>query len=697
MRLAAAVFLALATAPYMAAAEPVRGEFCAGAAPCREMTCGQTIEPEPEARTYTFARSAAARYDIGILGGGTTRIPCDGKVSVELHLEVPSLPHGAVVSLTIAATSDEKASWRIRLTERELKAPIQLSGPAGAYTLRFESDRHKPLVKTIELGATTTVLNAKLEAFPALTGRVIDRSTGVPIAGVLITGEPKFGRAVSNAAGQFSLSLDPNDWPKTLTFSAGGYAELVIPAPPARTNAAIGDVGVSRGGSIVVQLQEPKAGDVATLELYRMLNDGRRLGPLVRSVHLEKGADSRISKFENVEPGDYVVMAVGGEMCEKLAEPVVVTSAAESQLPLSVIPFQLRVKARSQGEALPNAHVAIRNRDMFWTAEINADDSGIAAVTLWQGGRFNATVDSSGTPYLERRVIERNEDTEWVIDIPALEVTGVVLDAATGQPIPRAGVALTMESAQGYQMSVHTDAGPDGTFRFAPVSYGEHTLKAAARGYPVRELTYTFKEPEMRHSVTVKLDSAPPIRLSVTDSHGNPIADARALQFNGLTRRGLASTDGGGTVDVLVPPGEMRDVFVVPRDGSLAFVRLAAPARDMTLTVPDGGSRLVLRAETDGGKAIPNVAVVARYNGIVIPYEVLVALMARQGRQTASDAQGQIVFDHMPAGVYEFWPVGSVAELHEVAVGAGPNAPVRIAAGPGENVAVMTFEPAAKP
>jgi hypothetical protein len=403
-------------------------------------------------------------------------------------------------------------------------------------------------------------------------------------------------------------------------------------------------------------------------------------------------------KFANVEPGDYVVMAVGNEEWEKLGEPVSVTAADESRLPVTIVPFQLRVQTRSHGEPLPNAQVALRNRDMFWQGRIRTDGAGTATVTLWQDGRFNATVETSGsTPYLERRTIERNEGTEWVIDIPALEVTGVVVDGTTGQPVPNAGVALNMESSAGYQLAVHTEAGADGTFRFAPVPYGEHTLKAAARGYPVTEMTYTFREPEARHNVMVKLEPAPPIRLTVTDARANPIAAARAFQFTGLTPRGLGVTDSAGNVDVLVPPGEMRDVFVVPRDGSLAFIRLAASAKNTTVAVPDGVSRLVLRAVAEGGKPIPNVAVVIRYNGIVIPYEVMVALTTRQGAQVASNAQGQIVLDHMPAAVYEFWPVGSTAELREVAAGVGPSAPVRIAAAPGENVAVMTFEPVTKP
>jgi 5-hydroxyisourate hydrolase-like protein (transthyretin family) len=696
MRVVAAFSIAVLIALPSAAAEVVRGKLCVTGTPCAESLCSQSIDPNPEPRTFTFTRSGTNRYDFGVLDAGATRISCDEKGSIELLLEVPALPRGGIVRLAIS-TPDAQKSWTLQFSERQPESRIHLSGPPGKFDIRLQSDGYVAWQKTIDLATTTTLITAKLQPFPALTGRVVDRATGTPVAGALITTNGRSGRAIATASGQFALALDPNEWPKTLRISAGGYAEMLLPAPAARSAAALGDVAVSRGGTIAVQLRQPKPGTVVALELHRVVDEGRRLGPLVRTLRLDKGSELQTPKFDNVERGDYLVVAVGLEEWEKLGEPVTVVPAEESRLPISVVPFRLRVETRLKGEPIPKAHVALRNRDMFWTAGIKTDEAGVAVVTLWQGGRFNATVDSPGTPYLERRVIERNEDTEWVIEIPAREVTGIVIDGATGKPVRNAGVSLDMHSPEGFQLSVSTKADADGRFRFAPVAYGEHTLKAAARGYPVTEMTYSFPESEARQSVTVKLEAAPPIRLLVNDSRGNPIIGARVLQFTGLTRRNMGVTDSDGSVEVLIPPGEMRDIFVVPRDGSLAFTHLAPTVRETTITVPDAVSRLVLRAVEEDDVPIPNVAVVMRYNGAVLPYEVMVALTTRQGTKAASNDQGQIVLDHMPAGVYEFWPVGSTEELLELAAGVGPSAPVKIAAAPGENVAVMTFEPVAKP
>ena len=94
---------------------------------------------------------------------------------------------------------------------------------------------------------------------------------------------------------------------------------------------------------------------------------------------------------------------------------------------------------------------------------------------------------------------------------------------------------------------------------------------------------------------------------------------------------------------------------------------------------------------------MPNVGVVMRYNGRVVPTEVIAMMATYQGAIASSGPDGRIIFEHMPPGLYELWPVGSVAELRRLTNGVGPEAPVRMTAAPGENLAELTFEPVSKP
>jgi hypothetical protein len=154
---------------------------------------------------------------------------------------------------------------------------------------------------------------------------------------------------------------------------------------------------------------------------------------------------------------------------------------------------------------------------------------------------------------------------------------------------------------------------------------------------------------------------------------------------------GSGRTDAAGTIEIPMPKDETREVYVIPRDGSLAFTQLRSDAAEATVRVPDGTSRIVIRAESEVHAAIPNVSTVIRYDGHILPIDVLLTLATVQGMQTRSGADGRIVLNHMPPGAYEFWPVGSPEELQQTIAAAGAEAPVRMTVVPGENAAVLTF------
>lgn len=89
----------------------------------------------------------------------------------------------------------------------------------------------------------------------------------------------------------------------------------------------------------------------------------------------------------------------------------------------------------------------------------------------------------------------------------------------------------------------------------------------------------------------------------------------------------------------------------------------------------------MIRTETASGKPIPRMFVEMRYEGRVVPEDVMHALASLQGARVVSDARGQIVLGPMPAGSYEFRARTS---------GSAPPS-VRMQVTVGETVAVMTF------
>ncbi|HYH08403.1 MAG TPA: carboxypeptidase regulatory-like domain-containing protein [Thermoanaerobaculia bacterium] len=516
-----------------------------------------------------------------------------------------------------------------------------------------------------------------------ISGTVIARNSGVPVRGAAITIDDKTV-AMTGKAGRFSFEADAERWPEAIAVHAAPFTRTELRVPPARAATNLGEITLSLGGAIDIEVSP----DVVEVEILHV-EKGRVRGRSVARKAVKEGA----VKFEDLAPGDYIVLAKGDQPWERLGEVVHVMQGLIERVRPSIIPFPVAVRARFDGEPLARAEVVLTHKDGHWEEKLALDEAGEASAELWQEGRVTAAVHSTAmtAPWLERRTLS-GDDTELRLDIPAREINGTVLDARSGEPIANAALRLKVTGDDGTSLTVGAKSDAEGRFRIAPVAYGQHLLKAAAANHPPVDVAYSFREPEERRSLTLRLDPAATVRVTVTDPRGTPIPGARAMHFQSFGRRlGIARTDATGIVEIPVPDDAPSELYVVPRDGSFGFVQLKTDVEEIPLRISDASCRIVLRAQSDQHAPIPDLSVVVRYNGRVLPPDVLEALRTMQGARTVSDHRGEIVLERMPAGIYEFWPVGTPAELRALASGVGPEAPVRITAAPGENVALLTF------
>jgi hypothetical protein len=676
--IALAAFASLA----LGADDEVRGRLCITGMECRDAACGMMIDAADARRTYTF--QTKVRTILGVLGPDQLAVDCNADGAITLRA-----PRKTDVLWTLA--NDKGLEWKLRRGERESSEGIALRMPHGNYTLTAEAMHFARFRKSITISPANQTVVAELKPLPILSGVVVDARTRRPVAGVVLLSDGD-SRAVTDTSGKYVLEADPEKWPAVVRTVADGYAEASLFVPRARIGATLPEIALQRGGTIRVAVEAKSETAVTAIELLHIVNHGHTLGNSVRTIAIARDAHNPTVSFDYVEPGDYLVLAKGNRETERFGVPVTVEARQDAAVTLAIVPFQVRFHALMEGAPVRSAHFVLRNRDMQWQANANTDDIGAADLTLWQGGRMNATLEIPGAiPFMERRTLDDGQDAEWLMEVPSREITGVAVDGASGRPLPGAAIHLSMKSVDGYQLAVSTTANEQGVFRFAPVAYGEHVLKAAAKGYPPVVMTYSFLEPEQHRDLRVVLDEAKAVRVAVLNSQGLPVAGARAIDFAGLQKRGAGTTDAGGVVSVLVSEGEVRDVFIIPRDGSFAVVQLRSEMDEITARVPDGTARIVVQTESKDHAPISGLSVVIRYNGRVLPFEVMQAFAREQGQRTRSGADGRIVLDHMPPGVYELWPVGSAAELVSLSMGVGPEAPVRMTVTPGENVAVMSF------
>lgn len=671
------------------------GRLCIAESECRDYSCGEAVEAKPHARPFTLSSPDGNAVYFGTVKPGETKIACSGYTTVELRISGRNIRRRSTVRVAFA--QDAGGAWETQRNEERLPSRVLVHVRPGRYQISIEAEHFIQFSKRIDVAEGGAKVTADLQALPRLIGTVIDRKTRGAIAGALISTDVNT-EAISDAEGRFALEAEPEQWPKTITVSAGGYAGTEILVPAARVSASFDQIALSRGGTIAVELEQTEPGQVVALDLQRTSNNGRTPGATIRTLAVPESERQGLVKIDGVEPGEYIVLARGAKEWERFGEPVTLSDQNEVRLSLRIAPFRLRIRTITDGEPLRNARVSLMHRETHWKVKLTTDEAGEANLILWQEGRFNAMVSAAGlTSFMERKTITDGEDTEWIFEVPRRSIRGTVVDARTGAPIAGAAVILNMLSVDRYRLVVKTKTGTGGTFEFSPVAHGQHTLKAAAAKYPPSELKYTFLEPEQSRDVTLQLYPGSTVQLTVSDPRGTPLAGAMVLDFLGLTRGGRGFTDPNGVARIMMGEGEIRDVYVIPRDGSLGFVRVKSGTEQASVRIADGVSRIVLRTESEARVAIPNISVVIRHEGRVLPIEVIEALRTVQGARVKSDSEGRIVLNHMPAGLYEFWPVGSAAELRAVAAGAGPHAAVKLAAAPGENLAVMTFAAVEKP
>ena len=558
---------------------------------------------------------------------------------------------------------------------------------AGAYELIAENTRHRRTSKQVTV-ATEAAVALALQALPQLSGRVISKATGEPVAGAAISLPSGEVIAISDGGGRFAFDANPDHWPESITIAAGGLGARTIPVPRARTTADLLDVSLSHGATIrVVVEREPTVGNVRIALYKRRYDVPDATSMATKSI----GPEDTTVTFEDVEAGTYVVIASGQEPAHRHGTKLTVAAGEEKQISISLVPLQLSIRAEMGDAPLPHAVIRLSNGDGLWREELRTDSEGKVELSVWQLGRLAALVSAEGiltVPHHEERSFEDQSEAEWTIRVSTREVRGRILDADSGKPIANANVALQVKD----RYTALTKADADGRFVFTAAVPGAHTLSAAADGYQHDSVDYTFPESEQKRDVTLRLVSAESLRVVVLDLAGRPVADAAVLDFARYTLMGERFTDERGEVFIPMGPNDLRDVYVIPRDGSFGIGTIGGKSKS-TIVVPAAQSTIVVTSRNTEQQPIPGIWVVLRFNGIPVPFEVQQMLARQQGATPVSGGDGRIVLRHMPLGVYEMWPVGSPGEARAALSGLGPESPVKIVARPGLNEAVLEFAP----
>jgi hypothetical protein len=366
---------------------------------------------------------------------------------------------------------------------------------------------------------------------------------------------------------------------------------------------------------------------------------------------------------------------------------------------VQISPAEIDLDVLLDDKPLDGATVDLSFEMNLWHTSITTDAEGRSREKIWQRGSYHASVSRAPlVPYWsDTRDIDEDGTTRWTITVADRKLRGRVIDEASRQPLGDALIILEWNSVAREGAMTTLRSAADGSFEFATMPVCSYTLQAVKEGYqplhtPPAEMTEEAGS-ETRDLLLRRSVGRP---LRVVNSHGTPLqAMVYVAGRDGARRAG--NTDDGGRFVLPVEDDESGTIFALPRSGSIGFGRFAAltasGAGDIVIRVADPTASLEVVAESSDGESIGGVSVMLRVDGVFLPVVVREGMTNYQGVPLHTDAQGRMLFRHLPAGRYEIWPVASQDDLLALMAPSPPPAPINLMLTPGHHTARLKFRP----
>jgi 5-hydroxyisourate hydrolase-like protein (transthyretin family) len=410
-------------------------------------------------------------------------------------------------------------------------------------------------------------------------------------------------------------------------------------------------------------------------------------------AHRSLPAATRQVRFEGLASGVYQLRIRGSETSEQFAMKVGLGQGDERRPTIAIESRKLTGRITLGGANLGAGTLVLRHKELRWEAEIPVREDGTFHAPVWQYGMFAYSVRTPALPTPYTSQIEL-DGTPAAIDIPNGRITGVVRNAKSGTAM--AGVMIALQSNVGSsEKHVRTTTNAQGRFDFVGMKFGRHKVRVSSPEYvePV-PVVFELKESAPSREMDVRLEPGRAVPLLVVGADGHPVQRATVYALTGAKICARATTDEDGRTAVAVPEREEAALFVIAPEGGFGVARVAMDRNGERLRVdlPHPSSSLSMRARTKDGTAMPPFSLLMRYDGAIVPMEVLEELTAVQGLHFSTGTGSDVKLDGIPGGSYEFWPYRTEEEAEAiVAAGEGFAAPILVNVHEGKNTIAVKF------
>lgn len=526
-------------------------------------------------------------------------------------------------------------------------------------------------------------------AAPTIRGRVLT-AAGSPVAGAAVTAGAQ--QATTDAQGRFALAIE-SDWPSEVAIAKARYGTKRIALSPVHASSTLGDIRLARAAQLTVRVERGVVDE--PIEVQLGLRDADAATRWIETRTL--APSERAAVFDDVDTGTYAVLVAGAQPLERIVTPVGIVAGEKRTLTTALRPTLVRGRVTVAGKPFAGAEVMFTKPQAFWKSTAVTDANGEVDTRTWDHGDYNIYVTRTADRVPLRASVTLHDLplATFSVELPDRVLRGRVLDE--GRPVAGAVVIAGLRGERDepppWRRAVTAE---DGSFAFDGIASGKFELRvlpvSRLRPDPVR---FAIDETEKEHRLDVTLPRGLTREVVVLDSHGALLADASVVCAEGDTVRSVARTDAAGRASAVLPADPATTLYVFPANGSLAVRHLEREpaAGTIRIGVPPPAAALEINTLTTTGAPLPEVALLMRYNGEVVPPSVAAELRKRQGSTLETDADGSTRLANIPTGTYEFWPYRTAEEAEALLVSSiAVEAPITVHVVTGENKATVRFQ-----
>lgn len=515
-----------------------------------------------------------------------------------------------------------------------------------------------------------------LAATLILSGDIMT-TEGHPVGGATVEWNAS-QKTISSPAGHFTV-VPVGTWPADLTVSARGFGTVVVPVPHAHRNTHLPAIKLEPGATLRIHLHRGLDQHASRLRVGLLSDDARTRWILHRKLD---EADDVV--LYDLPPGAFAVLVDGSKPLQHAVGKAVVGRGDVRDLDMSLPARRSHLQIYRGDLPVANRTVQLESIDGQWQSSVATDADGLIDTPIWDfHGQFEMTVDSasSAVPVMRLQTLVPTA----TVKLPSRTIKGFAVDVH-GKPIEGAVVSLLDTVIGDGKATVRARTDSQGRFAFEGLERGDQVISVAAPGY-------LFRDPERltTDDLKVTLRQGYLRDLVIEQSDGSAVAGAEVLCVKDGKIRAKALSGADGHVTMATPGDEPSIVYVIPSDGSLAIRRFRAPLDEVssdpvTIRIAPAASSLHVRTLTTRGTTVPNVNLLLRYNGELIPTPIAQELERIGDLQFQTDVDGQAHFEHIPTGIYELWPYNREEEMTALLDSIGvQSAPVVVNASAGEN------------